>query len=151
MKTDTDDTIRVTVTFRRESHPEWYDTLIGIRSGRSRAEIVRSALALPRARPASRPVSLSASPAATAVPDSDISAAPRLKPAKDRSKATVVKGSDERGVADGLLTNGDAKNKPNQQPTQEPAQHPADNSADNAPPETIRRGGMAAELLDMGL
>ena len=41
MKTDTDDTIHVTVTFRRESHPEWYDTLIGIRSGRSRAEIVR--------------------------------------------------------------------------------------------------------------
>lgn len=49
MKTDTDDTIRVTITLRRESHPEWYGVLKNVRSGRDRAEIVRTHLTLPRA------------------------------------------------------------------------------------------------------
>lgn len=48
MKTDTDETIRVTITIRRESHPEWYDRLVGVVSGRARAEIVRTHLTLPR-------------------------------------------------------------------------------------------------------
>lgn len=48
MKTDTEDVIRVTITFRRESYPEWYDRLIDVKSGRARADIVRAHLALPR-------------------------------------------------------------------------------------------------------
>ena len=48
MKTDTEDVIRVTITFRRESYPEWYDRLIIVKSGRARADIVRAHLALPR-------------------------------------------------------------------------------------------------------
>ena len=48
MKTDTDDSIRVTITLNRESNPEWYVVLKNIRSGRARAEIVRKHLATPR-------------------------------------------------------------------------------------------------------
>ena len=48
MKTDTDDSIRVTITLNRESNPEWFVVLKNIRSGRARAEIVRKHLATPR-------------------------------------------------------------------------------------------------------
>ena len=46
--------VRVTITIRRESHPEWYDRLVDVESGRARAEIVRSHLMLPRAVSISR-------------------------------------------------------------------------------------------------
>lgn len=49
MKTDTEEAIRVTITLRRESHPEWYDRLVDVKSGRARADIVRTHLTLPRA------------------------------------------------------------------------------------------------------
>ena len=49
MKTDTEETIRVTITLRRESHPEWYDRLVDVKSGRARADIMRTHLTLPRA------------------------------------------------------------------------------------------------------
>ncbi|WP_371436154.1 hypothetical protein [Polaromonas sp.] len=47
MKTDTEDTVRVTVTFNRASNPEWYNVLRGIESGRARSEIVKTHLSLP--------------------------------------------------------------------------------------------------------
>jgi hypothetical protein len=48
MKTDNEDTLRVTLTFRRESSPEWYALLLKTTSGRARAEHVRQHLTLPR-------------------------------------------------------------------------------------------------------
>lgn len=48
MKTDSEDSLRVTITFRRESNPEWYDYLVRIGSGRARADLVRQHLPLPR-------------------------------------------------------------------------------------------------------
>jgi hypothetical protein len=48
MKTDNEDTLRVTLTFRRESSPEWYALLLKTTSGRARAELVRQHLTLPR-------------------------------------------------------------------------------------------------------
>lgn len=49
MKNDTEEAIRVTITFRRESYIEWYDRLVDVKSGRARADIVRAHLSLPRA------------------------------------------------------------------------------------------------------
>lgn len=65
-KTDTEDAMRVTVTFRRDINPEWYDLLVRIKSGRARAEVVRNHLNLPRFQSA---VKLSAqAPAVPAAP-----------------------------------------------------------------------------------
>ena len=47
MKTDTDETTRVTIIIRRESHPEWCDRLVDVQSGRARANIMRAHLTLP--------------------------------------------------------------------------------------------------------
>jgi hypothetical protein len=47
MKKDTDETVRVTVTFNRASNPEWFRVLSAIESGRSRSEIVRTHLSVP--------------------------------------------------------------------------------------------------------
>lgn len=47
MKTDTEDTVRVTVTFNRASNPEWYNVLRATASGRARSEIVKTHLSLP--------------------------------------------------------------------------------------------------------
>jgi hypothetical protein len=55
MKTDTDDTVRVTLTIRRESNPEWYALLKNVKSGRARAEIVRGHLTAPRLGQGARP------------------------------------------------------------------------------------------------
>ena len=48
MKTDTEETIRVTIKLRRESRPERYDRLVDVKSGRARADILTH-LTLPRA------------------------------------------------------------------------------------------------------
>ena len=48
MKNDTEDVIRVTITFNRESYAEWYERLIDVKNGRARADIVRAHLSLPR-------------------------------------------------------------------------------------------------------
>ena len=64
ISTDTDDALRVTITLRRESNPEWYYRLKNIQSGRARAEILRSHLNLPRQPPSAdgiAPLSSSAS------------------------------------------------------------------------------------------
>ena len=47
MKTDTEDTVRVTITFNRASNPEWYNVISGITSGRARSEIVKTHLTVP--------------------------------------------------------------------------------------------------------
>lgn len=47
MKNDSDDHVRVTVTFRRESNPAWYSRLKNISSGRDRAEVLRKHLSPP--------------------------------------------------------------------------------------------------------
>ena len=47
MKKDTDESVRVTVTFNRASNPEWFRVLSAIESGRSRSEIVRTHLSVP--------------------------------------------------------------------------------------------------------
>lgn len=54
MKTDTEESIRVTVTFHRESNPEWYDLLANMKNGRARADVVRGHLSLPRFKAAVR-------------------------------------------------------------------------------------------------
>ena len=137
MKTDTEDTIRVTVTFRRESHPEWYETLIEIRSGRARAEIVRAALTLPRARPASRTVR----PPVTYTAKTKPLIKPELKPTDDIPKATATANGT---VADAPLEKVTTEVQKDQQPA-------GDVNVGDIPCRSIRRGGMADELLDMGL
>lgn len=47
MKTDTEDTVRVTITFNRASSPEWFNVISGIKSGRARSEIVKTHLTIP--------------------------------------------------------------------------------------------------------
>ena len=47
MKLDTEESIRITVVIRKDAHPEWYQALLPIQSGRSRAELLRSHLAMP--------------------------------------------------------------------------------------------------------
>lgn len=47
MKTDTENTVRVTITFNSASNPEWYDVIRGIKSGRARSEIVKAHLSVP--------------------------------------------------------------------------------------------------------
>ena len=48
MKTDTKDTVRVTITFHRASNPEWYEVISGISNGKARSEIVKTHLNLPK-------------------------------------------------------------------------------------------------------
>lgn len=81
MKTDTEDGMRVTVTFRRDINPEWYELLVGINSGRARAEVVRSHLSLPRLQPTAKaPVQPPAEPAKV---DTEAAAAPAASTAPD--------------------------------------------------------------------
>ena len=47
MKTDTEDTVRVTITFNRASNPEWFSVISGIANGRARSEIVKTHLTVP--------------------------------------------------------------------------------------------------------
>lgn len=47
MKTDTEDTVRVTVTLNRMSDPEWYELIKSIKNGRTRADVLRRHLRLP--------------------------------------------------------------------------------------------------------
>lgn len=47
MKTDTEDSVRITVTFNRASNPEWFAVLSKVASGRARSEIVKAHLNLP--------------------------------------------------------------------------------------------------------
>ena len=47
MKLATEESIRITPVIRKNAHPEWYRALLPIQSGRSRAEMLRSHLALP--------------------------------------------------------------------------------------------------------
>lgn len=46
----TEKTVRVGITFNAEIHPEWFDLLSRVTSGRARAEIVRAHLSLPTER-----------------------------------------------------------------------------------------------------
>lgn len=64
--TDNDAT-RVTVTFRKDTHPDWFEALGKIRSGQARAEFIRSHLPSPGRRqppqdPGQNPADRSISP-----------------------------------------------------------------------------------------
>lgn len=72
MKTDTENSIRVTITLNRESNPEWFFLLSSVVSGRARAEIVRKHLATPRVEgrfqlPAAQATARPSSPSGTEV------------------------------------------------------------------------------------
>lgn len=47
LKTDTDNTLRVTLTFHRDSQPEWFGVLRHINQGKVRSDIVREHLSRP--------------------------------------------------------------------------------------------------------
>ena len=134
MKTDTEDTVRVTITFNRASNPEWYNVISSITNGRARSEVVKTHLAVPSEERFTATRKVLVQPLNT-LPTTKIASEPNLNSAFSAGEETQ-------------LSTGTAGNIPEIQETRKLTVAVIQKKSE--PPASATLGGLASHLVSVG-